>query len=85
MNNPLKPALTVAAIMIALLVSSEPLFARGGAASIMNSPGYQRRLQESRRQLPVRSTSAIRHKSRHRHRHWRARPVKRRLFWSVGL
>ena len=27
-----------------------PALARGGAASIMNSPGYQRRLEESRRQ-----------------------------------
>jgi len=27
-----------------------PALARGGAASIMNSPGYQRRLQESRQQ-----------------------------------
>jgi len=27
-----------------------PALARGGAANIMNSPGYQRRLQESRQQ-----------------------------------
>jgi hypothetical protein len=50
-----------------------PALARGGAASIMNSPGYQRRLQESRQQgspsyaqtpgIPVRK------KSHHRHHH----------------
>ncbi|MCG6203158.1 hypothetical protein LPW26_00790 [Rhodopseudomonas sp. HC1] len=28
-----------------------PAFARGGAPSVMDSPGYQRRLQESRQQL----------------------------------
>jgi hypothetical protein len=60
--------LTIAAITAAMVVLSEPLFARGGAASIMNSPGYQRRLQESRQQLsqPVQPP---RHKWRHRSRH----------------
>jgi hypothetical protein len=29
-------------------IASGEAFARGGAANIMNSPGYQRRLQESR-------------------------------------
>ena len=60
--------LMIAAITTAMVVVSEPLFARGGAASIMNSPGYQRRLQESRRQLPdARASSTSRHKWRHRH------------------
>jgi hypothetical protein len=57
--------LTIAAITTVTFTLSEPLFARGGAASIMNSPGYQRRLQESRQQLP----GAPRHKGRHRRRH----------------
>jgi hypothetical protein len=57
----------IAAIATALVALSEPLFARGGAASIMNSPGYQRRLQESRQQLPhARASSSSRHKWRHR-------------------
>jgi len=46
-----------------------PAVARGGAASIMNSPGYQRRLQESRQQLPptgAQPASTHRRKSRHR-------------------
>jgi hypothetical protein len=50
---------------------SEPLFARGGAASIMNSPGYQRRLQESRQQLPQSGagTAVVVRKKSHHHRH----------------
>jgi hypothetical protein len=64
---------TVVAILLALVVASEPGFARGGAASIMNSPGYQRRLQESRQQLALPdvqpSSPTVRRKSRHRHQH----------------
>jgi hypothetical protein len=60
--------LAIAAITTATLVLSEPLFARGGAASIMNSPGYQRRLQESRQQLSQPSSTSP-HKWRHRRRH----------------
>jgi hypothetical protein len=50
-----------------------PALARGGAPSIMNSPGYQRRLQESR--LPdsrryVRTLAIDPRKKRH-HRHHR--------------
>jgi hypothetical protein len=47
-----------------------PALARGGAASIMNSPGYQRRLQESRQQYsqPSVQTPAM-HPRRHRHHH----------------
>jgi hypothetical protein len=72
LKNILKKALAAAPAAIAILVSTEPVFARGGAANIMNSPGYQRRLQESRQQLPqgvARASSAHRHKSRHIHRH----------------
>jgi hypothetical protein len=61
--------LTIAAITTAMVVVSEPLFARGGAASIMSSPGYQRRLQESRQQLSQPASSTPRHKWRHRRRH----------------
>jgi len=58
-------------VMMALTAAaSQPLFARGGAANIMNSPGYQRRLQESRQQLAPPETQpspTILHKRRHRH------------------
>jgi len=69
MKKALKLSLAAAALMSAFAVSSGPLFARGGA-NIMNSPGYQRRLQESRQQLSqpdVQPSSANRRKSRHRH------------------
>jgi hypothetical protein len=72
-GHDMKVTLTFAAIVLAMLVASEPGFARGGAASIMNSPGYQRRLQESRQQLAQPglqpSSPVARHRSRHRHRH----------------
>jgi hypothetical protein len=71
MNNPLKWLLMAAAMTTAVGISVEPVFARGGAASIMNSPGYQRRLQESR-QPPSQAglqTATYPHKARHRHRH----------------
>jgi hypothetical protein len=41
--------------------------ARGGAASIMNSPGYQRRLQESRQQYSRSYVQHPRKKWHHRH------------------
>jgi hypothetical protein len=73
MKEFLKLSLAAAAIATAILGSSAPVFARGGAASIMNSPGYQRRLQESRQQVPqpeVQPASTHRgHKPRHHHRH----------------
>jgi len=73
MKHSLKLSLTLAALAMAIVASSEPVLARGGAAAnIMNSPGYQRRLQESRQQLSqpvVQSSSASRRKWRHRHRH----------------
>jgi hypothetical protein len=74
----MKDSLKLVAIVFAMVVAGEPAFARGGAASIMNSPGYQRRLQESRQQLAQPpspqlelqpSSPAAGHKARHRHRH----------------
>jgi len=72
----MKTILTAGAIGFAMVVAGEPAFARGGAPSIMGSPGYQRRLQESRQQLAQpqspqfesQSSRAARHKVRHRHR-----------------
>ena len=65
----MKFSLAVMAIVVAILGSSAPVFARGGAASITNSPGYQRRLQESRQQVSqpdIHPASArTRHKSPH--------------------
>lgn len=65
--------LMIATIATATLVLCEPLFARGGGGgNIMNSPGYQRRLQESRQQLSqpaAQSSPAHRRKRQHRHRH----------------
>jgi hypothetical protein len=78
MKKCLKCSLTIAALATAVLGSCAPVFARGGAASIMNSPGYQRRLQESRQQVSqpqvsqpdVQPASVHRgHKPRHHHRH----------------
>jgi len=73
MQKCLKCSLTIAALTTAVLGSCAPVFARGGAASIMNSPGYQRRLQESRQQVPqpdVQPASVHHgHKRRHYHRH----------------
>jgi len=69
MKNSLKLLLALAAMAMAVAGSSEPVFARGGgAANIMNSPGYQRRLQESRQQLSpnVQQSSIYRRKARHR-------------------
>jgi hypothetical protein len=69
MKNSPKLFLTLAAIAMAVAGSSEPVFARGGgAANITNSPGYQRRLQESRQQLSpsVQPSSIYRRKARHR-------------------
>lgn len=54
MNRVLKCAVA----LIALLTATEA-FARGAASNIMNSPGYQRRLQESRGQIPDRSGSML--------------------------
>ncbi|MDO9060904.1 MAG: hypothetical protein Q7U92_18050 [Bradyrhizobium sp.] len=48
--------LKYAAVLVVLLTATE-VFARGAAQSIMNSPGYQRRLQESRGHVPNQSGS----------------------------
>jgi hypothetical protein len=72
MKKSLTLFLTLAAMTVAIVVSSKPSYARGGAASIMNSPGYQRRLQESRQQSSqpgLQPSSVHRHKARHRRRH----------------
>jgi hypothetical protein len=73
MKNSLKLLLALAATATAVAGSSEPVFARGGgAANILNSPGYQRRLQESRQQLSqpgVQPSSTHRRKVRHLRRH----------------
>jgi hypothetical protein len=50
--------LKCAAVLIVLLSATEA-FARGGASSIMDSPGYQRRLQESRGYVTNQSGSVV--------------------------
>jgi hypothetical protein len=74
MKKNLKSILMLATIAAAIVVSGQPTFARGGGpANIINSPGYQRRLEESRHQLSqpdVQTTPTQQHRSRHhRHRH----------------
>ncbi|RJF74347.1 hypothetical protein [Rhodopseudomonas palustris] len=44
-------SITLCAALALVAATAGPAFARGGAPSIMDSPGYQRRLQESRQQL----------------------------------
>src|ERR1700686_2611253 len=72
MKISLKLLLAPEATAMAAVVSSEPVFARGGGAgNILNSPGYQRRLQESRQQLSqpgVQPSATHRREGRHRHR-----------------
>jgi hypothetical protein len=55
--------------VFALLVGTAPSFARGGAPNLMDSPGYQRRLQESRQQLQAQPAPApvVHHKTRRKH------------------
>jgi hypothetical protein len=72
MKKALKWLVVAAALVSTIAIFSEPVLARGGAANIMDSPGYQRRLQESRHQSSpagVPPGSSHRHKIRHRHRH----------------
>jgi hypothetical protein len=69
MTKVLRLSLATAALVSAIGVSSGPLFARGGGANIMNSPGYQRRLQESRQHLPQSSVQPFTHRRKTRHRH----------------
>lgn len=47
----------IAALFV--LFTATEAFARGAAQSIMNSPGYQRRLQESRGYVPNHSGSIL--------------------------
>jgi hypothetical protein len=63
MANSQRLLLSVAAVA-SIVAASEPSFARGGPPSIMDSPGYQRRLQESRQQLPQ---PAVQEHATHRH------------------
>jgi hypothetical protein len=67
MKKALKLLLAAIALMSAIAVSSGPLFARGGGANIMNSPGYQRRLQESRQPLSPPSVQPSGHRRKTRH------------------
>jgi hypothetical protein len=69
-------------VLLVLLSAGEAL-ARGGAASIMDSPGYQRRLQESRGYVTNQSGSIIaappapvRHGSKRHHHHQKAGPAQ---------
>jgi len=62
--------MTLMAFALVLPASPAPSFARGGAPNLMDSPGYQRRLQESRQQLqvqPVPTQPAVHHKKKHKH------------------
>jgi hypothetical protein len=68
----------LAAALLLLVGAAElsnlaPALARGGAPSIMNSPGYQRRLQESRQQHSQSyvQTPAIDSRKKRHHRHYR--------------
>jgi len=63
--------MTLTAAALAMVTASEPALARGAAANIMNSPGYQRRLQESRQQLAAPEPQApapVKPRAKHRHR-----------------
>ncbi len=77
MTQRLRLTMAIAATTLAMVSASEPVFARGAAANIMNSPGYQRRLQESRQQLGAPPAPYVaepryhgpRHKTRRKPRH----------------
>jgi len=66
MNITRKKVLAAATLVMISLVASEAAWARGGPPSIMDSPGYQRRLQESRQQLsqPAPAPSRVHHRKR---------------------
>ena len=54
------------------LANLSPCFARGGAPNLMDSPGYQRRLQESRQQLqaqPAPAQPVIHHRKKRKRSH----------------
>ncbi|MGJ5176961.1 hypothetical protein ACQR16_02025 [Bradyrhizobium oligotrophicum] len=76
MTQPVRLIMAAAATALAMVSASEPVLARGAAASIMNSPGYQRRLQESRQQLGAPPAPFVAEQryyrpkaKRHRHHH----------------
>jgi hypothetical protein len=71
MKNLSKWLLMFAVTVAAIVIVDRSAFARGGAPSIMNSPGYQRRLQESRQQPSQADlqTPTVRRKARHPHLH----------------
>jgi hypothetical protein len=74
MNRILRCALCLTAALTAIeLIGPQEAFARGGAANIMNSPGYQRRLQESRGYVTNQSGSIIAPQSPRVYRHSKVR------------
>lgn len=69
-------AIKLFAVLFAAIVAfacADEAFARGGAANIMSSPGYQRRLQESRQEYskPYTQPPAVYPGRKWRHRAWR--------------
>ena len=78
MNNVIK---LVTVLFVALLESicAGEAFARGGGANLMNSPGYQRALKESRERYqraytqPYTTPPAVYPGRKWRHRSWRHR------------
>jgi hypothetical protein len=58
-------------LALAEIAGSAPAFARGGGANVMNSPGYQRRLQESRGYVTVESNGPPQARLVAPHRRWR--------------
>ena len=74
MNNAIKLFAALFVAILAFTFASEA-FARGGAANLMSSPGYQRRLQESRQDYSKAYTTppAVYPGRKWRHRVWRHR------------
>jgi len=65
-------SVALASFVLAALANLSPCFARGGAPNLMDSPGYQRRLQESRQQLQPQPTPVqpvVHHKKKHKRQH----------------
>jgi hypothetical protein len=59
MNRFCKCAAALAVMLVASEFSVTAALARGGGSSFMNSPGYQRRLQESRGYVTNQSGSLL--------------------------
>jgi hypothetical protein len=72
--NAIKP-FAVTFIAILCITWAGEAFARGGAANLMSSPGYQRRLQESRKEYSKAYTTppSVYPGRKWRHRAWRHR------------